>query len=378
MAYNRSLTVAARKSPPVTEPRPSGSGQERNMLAANSRKRALLIALGAVALLAAIVYRMRGTSFQWTLFAGTFKSIHWYWLAASICLMLLTYVGRALRWEVMLRPLGQKLKIWKLSYDTAIGFTAVVLLGRAGELVRPYLISLSSGIPFSSQVAAWLLERMLDLLVVLLLFGFALTRIHTHNLPVGPSLQWILGAGGYLITALGAACLVLLILFRNFAEPVQKRILSALTFLPEERQLRVEKMLTAFSEGMEATRNIGFLALLLVYTGIEWVIIIGTYYTLFLAFPATASFKITEVVVFLGFVSFGSIIQIPGIGGGIQVTSVVMLTQIYGLTLESAAGLALFLWVVTFVVVVPVGLACAFHQGLNWSKLKHLPEDIPL
>jgi uncharacterized protein (TIRG00374 family) len=348
------------------------------MVASNWRKRALLIVLGLVFVLAAIVYRMRGTSFQWALFAGTFKSIHWYWLAASMCLMLLTYVGRALRWEVMLRPLGRKLKIWKLSYDTAIGFTAVVLLGRAGELVRPYLISLSSGIPFSSQVAAWLLERMLDLLVVLLLFGFALTRIHTHNLPVGPSFQWVLGLGGYLITALGAACLVLLILFRNFAEPVQKRILSALTFLPEERQLRVGKMLTAFSEGMEATRNTGFLALLLVYTGIEWVIIVGAYYTLFLAFPATVSFKITDVVVFLGFVSFGSIIQIPGIGGGIQVTSIVVLTQIYGLTFESATGLALFLWIVTFVVVVPIGLACAFHQGLNWSKLKHLPDDIPL
>jgi len=343
------------------------------------KKQGLLIGLAVVAVLTAIViYRMRGTSFQWTLFVGTFKSIHWYWLGASICLMLLTYVGRALRWEVMLRPLGRKLKIWRLTYDTAIGFTAVVLLGRAGELVRPYLISLSSGIPFSSQVAAWLLERMLDLLVVLLLFGFALTRIHTHHLPVGPSLQWVLGVGGYIVSALGAACLVLLILFRNFAEPVQKRILSALTFLPEERQLRVEKMLTAFSQGMQATRNPRFLALLLLYTGIEWVIIISSYYTLFLAFPATASFEITDVVIFLGFVSFGSIIQIPGIGGGIQVSSIVVLTQIYGLTFESSAGLALFLWIVTFVVVVPIGLACAFHQGLNWSKLKHLQDDIPL
>lgn len=348
------------------------------MVAANWRKRALLIALAVVAVLAAIVYRTRGTSFQWRLFLATFQGIHWIWLAASICLMLLTYVGRALRWEVMLRPLGRKLRIWKLTYDTAIGFTAVVLLGRAGELVRPYLISLSSGIPFSSQVAAWLLERMLDLLVVLLLFGFALTRIHTHNLPVGPSLQWVLGVGGYLICALGAICLILLILFRNFAGPVQKRILSALTFLPEERWVRFEKMLTAFSQGMQATRNVRSLALLVIYTGIEWAIIIGSYYTLFLAFPATASFEITDVVVFLGFVSFGSIIQIPGIGGGIQVSSVVVLTQIYGLSFESAAGLALFIWIVTFVVVVPIGLACAFHQGLNWSKLKHLPEDIPL
>ena len=46
--------------------------------------------------------------------------------------MLLTYVGRALRWEVMLRPLGGHLSLRTLTYDTAIGFTAVVLLRPAG------------------------------------------------------------------------------------------------------------------------------------------------------------------------------------------------------------------------------------------------------
>ena len=39
---------------------------------------------------------------------------------------------------------------------------------------------------------------------------------------------------------------------------------------------------------------------------------------------------------------------------------------------------AIFIWLITFVVVVPFGLLCAFHQGINWSKLKHLPQDVPL
>src|SRR6266849_7074564 len=160
----------------------------------------------ALLLLAVVIFRFRRTPFQWNLFLATFTGVDWRWLCLAILLILLTYFGRALRWEIMLRPLTRDASLWRLTTATAIGFTAVVLLGRAGELVRPYLISLSSGIPFSSQAAAWLLERMLDLLVVLLLFGFALTRIHTHNLPVGPSLQWVLGVGGYLITALGAAC----------------------------------------------------------------------------------------------------------------------------------------------------------------------------
>jgi glycosyltransferase 2 family protein len=342
------------------------------------RKRGLVIAAVAAVLLGLMFYRLRGTAFQWDLFLATFYRVNWFWLAGSICLMLLTYVGRALRWEVMLRPLGKRLSIRKLTSDTAIGFTAIVLLGRPGELVRPYLISLSAGVPFSSQMAAWLLERMLDLLVVLLLFGFGLTRIPTHGLALGPGLQWVLSVGGYLVTGLGAACVLFLMVFRNFGESGQRRILSALTFLPEKSYQRVESTMAAFAQGMEATKNLRFLGLLLLYTMIEWGIIVGSYYTLFRSFPTTEHLLITDVVVFLGFVAFGSIVQIPGIGGGIQVTSIVVLTQIYGLAFEAAAGVALFIWIVTFVVVVPFGFLCAFQQGINWSKLKHLPQDVPL
>ncbi|HYL76967.1 MAG TPA: lysylphosphatidylglycerol synthase transmembrane domain-containing protein [Bryobacteraceae bacterium] len=349
-----------------------------NVLNAKWRKRGLWIAGVAAVLLAVGIYRFRGASFQWDLFLSTFYRIDWRWLLVSMLLMLLTYVGRALRWEVMLRPLGKKLSIRKLTSDTAIGFTAVVLLGRPGELVRPYLISKSADVPFSSQMAAWLLERILDLLVVLLLFGFGLTRIPTHGLALGPGLQWVLSVGGYLVAGIGAACVLFLVLFRNFGEAGQRRILGAVTFLPEKHFQRVERTLAAFSEGMESTKNLGFLGLLLLYTVIEWAIIVGSYYTLFRSFPATSQLMITDVVVFLGFVAFGSIVQIPGIGGGIQVTSIVVLTQIYGLPFEAATGVALFIWIVTFVVVVPFGFVCAFHEGINWSKLKHLPEDVPL
>jgi uncharacterized protein (TIRG00374 family) len=344
----------------------------------NWPRRLLFIALAAILVAALLIYRFRSTSFQWHVFLTTFYRVNWLWLAVSIFLMLLTYVGRALRWEVMLRPLSRKLSLLKLTYDTVIGFTAVVLLGRPGEVVRPYLISVNAGVPFSSQMAAWVLERMLDLLIVLLLFGFGLTRIPAHGLSLGPGLRWVLGAGGYLVTFIGAACVLFLVLFRNFSGPVRRRLLSALGFLPPKHFERAEQMLTAFAKGVESTRDPVFLLLLVAYTAIEWAIIVGSYYTLFRSFPVTSGFQINDVIVFLGFVAFGSIVQIPGIGGGIQVVSIVVLTEIYNLPLEAATGVAIFIWIITFVVVVPFGLLCAFHQGINWSKLKHLPQDVPL
>ncbi len=336
------------------------------------RRPAALAAIAILIILGILAIRSSRASFNWKLFLDTIQGVSWIWLAIAILLMLLTYVGRALRWEVMLRPLGRKVSIARLTSDTAIGYMAATLLGRVGELVRPYLISVSAGVSFSSQIAAWLLERVLDLLAVLLIFGFALARVPSHGLHLGSGLRWTLHAGGYLAALAGFVCLLVLVAFRNFSKTARDRVLAALSFLPPDYYLRSTKMLDAFIRGVEVTKRPGPLSLLATYTGLEWFLITAAYAALLRCFAATRFLKITDVVTLLGFIAFGSIIQIPGIGGGIQITSIVVLTEIYGLSLESASGIALFIWIFTLLLVVPVGFACALHQGMNWRKIKQL------
>jgi uncharacterized protein (TIRG00374 family) len=338
--------------------------------------RKVLLAIAALLVLAVLGYRVRGNSFQWQVFLSTLYRLDWRYLGISIVLMLLTYWGRALRWEVMLRPLGTHVAIRELTYDTVIGFTAVVLLGRPGEVVRPYLIARSAGVSFSSQLAAWMLERILDLLAVLLLFGCALLWIPSRGLALSAAVRNILGLGGYILASIGIACLVFLILFRNFSDIAQIRILNAVTFLPSNYYKRVETMLAAFSRGMESTRGSKSLMLLLAYTVLEWLLIVAAYYGLFRSFSITSEFEITDVVIFLGFLAFGSLVQIPGIGGGVQVVSIFVLTEMYRVPVAAAAGVAVFIWIITIVVVVPVGLLFAFRRGLSWTKLKQLHEDV--
>lgn len=337
----------------------------------------MAVAAVTAVLIAVVLYHWRSTRFQWDRFFATLTSVNRGWLTISIFLMLLTYVGRALRWEVMIRPIRSKSSFQGLCSATVIGFTAVVLLGRAGELVRPYLISLKERLPFSSQMAAWLLERILDAIVVLVIFGFALTRIPERGLHLSPGLDWIVRAGGYIIALICFACTVFLVVFRNFSEEGQARILSAVSFLPEAYYQKIQKTMQAFSQGMQSTRSHSFLALLLGYTLAEWAVIVAGYYALFRAFAATSHFDLVDTLIFVGFVALGSIVQIPGIGGGVQVATIVVLTEIFGLELEVSSGLAILIWVLSFVIVVPFGLLFAFHEGINWKKLRRLPEDIP-
>jgi uncharacterized protein (TIRG00374 family) len=339
-----------------------------------NRKR-LAIFLAAVALAGAVAYavwRWRQSGFDWNEFAAALKHVDWSWLTLGAALVLSTYLGRALRWEVMLRPLCPDASLWRIFTATAIGFTAVVLFGRAGEPVRPYLIAKQSGVTFSSQIAAWIVERMLDLLMVLLIFGIALTQVSSSSIQPGPKTRVILEVGGYTAGITGAVSLALLIALRQLRGTVQQKLLRAWAFLPQKALERIRGVLASFDEGMQSTRQTGATLLLVLYTVVEWCVIAGAFWCVCRAFPATATLGLADVVILLGFVAFGSAVQIPGVGGGMQIATVLVLTEFFGVGIAAASGVALTLWVVSFVVIVPFGLVLAFHEGIQWRNLRHL------
>ena len=55
-----------------------------------------------------------------------------------------------------------------------------------------------------------------------------------------------------------------------------------------------------------------------------------------------------------------------------QIATVLVLTELYGVSLEAASGIALVLWLITFVMIVPLGLVLAFHEGIKWRSLRHI------
>ncbi|HWQ54868.1 MAG TPA: lysylphosphatidylglycerol synthase transmembrane domain-containing protein [Bryobacteraceae bacterium] len=335
---------------------------------------ALVAALAAMVLLAWWGLRSRG--FNWKVFWSTFRALDRSWLAAAIVFALATYIGRALRWAVLMRPVKPNPSILALTSATAIGFAAITVLGRPGEFVRPYLIAVKERVPVSSQFAALLLERIFDLLMALLIFGFALSRVHHSEVHAGPALSWVLAVGGWMAAGLGLTCLVVLLLIRTYGEAMRIRLLEALRFLSERRYARAERLVNAFVQGVESTRSLKSLVMLTVYTVVEWILIAGSILALVRAYGNALPFGLVDVLIFMGFLAFGAVVQVPGIGGGVQVVSVLVLTELFRVPLEVATSAAMLLWAITFVAIVPIGLVLAFHEGLNWSKLKQLEQEV--
>ena len=335
----------------------------------------MLCTAGAAALLWFGYTQLASRRFDWALAFQSVQRLHWAWLVASLVPIAGTYYGRALRWAVFLKPLKARPSIANLCTATVIGFAAITVFGRPGEFVRPYLIAVKERVSVPSQMAAWILERMFDLLMALFFFAFALTRVTSVRLHSGSKLMWVVAAGGRVVAVACVVVLIFILSMRHFAEPVRRMLLSTLRFLPERHFLKIEKLITGFVRGVEATRSDAALALVLIYSVIEWFLIVACYWCLARSFAGLINFTFVDVIVLVGFISFGAAVQIPGVGGGIQVVSVLVLTELFGVRLEIASTFAVLIWVFTFVAIVPAGAVMALKEGLDWRSLRRIGRE---
>jgi uncharacterized protein (TIRG00374 family) len=346
-------------------------------LTANTGHRKKIIA-ASLLLVAATVWAFawgtREKGFSWSVFAASVRGLDAGWLATAVIFSYCTYVIRALRWAVLIRPLRPRASLRGLLSATIIGFSAVTALGRAAEMVRPYLIAQKEDLPFSSQVAAWIVERLYDVLVALAVFGLALSQVKQSGVALGPTLSWALQMGGVVIGVGAAGCLGILLAMRFWSEGIQRLILRALGFLAAHHLAKVQSVVSNFLDGVRCTKSQSATVRLIVYTLVEWMLIAACYACVLKAFGSSVRFSPIDILILMGFVTFGSLVQLPAVGGGAQVAAVLVLTEIFAVPIEVATGLGLLLWFISFVAILPVGVILGVHEGLTWARLREAEE----
>ena len=129
-----------------------------------------LLALGLLA------WFLRGTNFTdvWL----QVRQVRAELLLASLAAVILVFFVRTIRWRYLLSPLGET-RFRTVFRSTVIGFGALALLPiRVGDVIRPYLLARQERLPVTSVFATVVMERVLDLVAVLVLlaiyvWGFA-------------------------------------------------------------------------------------------------------------------------------------------------------------------------------------------------------------
>src|SRR5438128_12538193 len=129
-------------------------------------RRKSLFFLSLAAIIGVFLYTVCGTGFDWNLFFSSLWNVQPIWLAISIGATFLTYVFRGFRWQVLLNPL-KAIPMGLLISTNVIGFSAIFVLGRAGELIRPLWLTRREHIPLTASVATVIIERFLDSLMLI-------------------------------------------------------------------------------------------------------------------------------------------------------------------------------------------------------------------
>jgi hypothetical protein len=114
------------------------------------------------------------------------------------------------------------------------------------------------------------------------------------------------------------------------------------------------------------------------YTAAHWGLVTLAYLWIARAFASAfvqSDVNFPGAMLLLAVTLVGSVLQLPGVGGGAQVASFIALTTIFGVEQEPAAAIAIVLWLITFAASTLVGVPLLIHEGLSMGELRNLARD---
>lgn len=97
-----------------------------------------------------------------------------FWLWIALLFGILSHVSRAIRWQLLVRPLGYNPSFWNSFFSVMSTYIANLAIPRLGEVTRPTLIKKYEKISFSITLGTIILERIIDVLILLVLTIFVM------------------------------------------------------------------------------------------------------------------------------------------------------------------------------------------------------------
>jgi glycosyltransferase 2 family protein len=294
-------------------------------------------------------------------------------LLLSLCMTVVTYVVRALRWQYLLAPIGH-VRFGPAFRTTVIGFATNALLpGRLGELVRPYLLARRERLSTSATLATVLLERVLDVAVVLLLFGVFVTLLDPGLASVDAATFRAVKTAGLIggavsLVSLGAAFAV-----AGHPEGLGRAAGRLARRLPANLARATGRLVEAFLRGFAVMREPGRLGVAVVLSILLWVSIAAGAWFVMRAFHLTLPYSSSFLV--LAFLAVGVLLPTPGGLGGFHEAFRFSVHTFYGVPNDRAVAAAVVLHALSFVPVIVAGLIFMTHEGLTLGKLQDVGAD---
>jgi uncharacterized protein (TIRG00374 family) len=328
-------------------------------------------------LLATLILWWFGRGLNWTEVRHSLGQADWRLLAASIGFVCVTYLLRAYRWGALLSPLT-KTSLRELFISTTVGFGAVFIFGRAGEVVRPVVLPLRDRrVKPAASFVTIMIERLCDTVAVVVLFALNLIWLHP---PANQTSAFAhvreIGLALLLVTLLGVLGLV-------WFERRSRRAIHWLDvrlkrwrFVPERLAHAITHTLEQLAKALLILADARELAVTAAWTSAVWVTIVAADLLVLRAFHLPVG--VMETIFVMGFAIVGSLVPTPGGAAGAFHAATAAGLVFLGVSRDRAAAVSIVIHLVDFAPAVLFGLFYVLRGQISISRLRELtsPEAV--
>jgi glycosyltransferase 2 family protein len=269
----------------------------------------------------------------------------------------LTFLTKVWRWQVLFHPDERRTPFRVLFPSLMISY--IPLPFRLGEVARGVVAGRRTGLPVARVFSTIVVEKVLDVLTLLLIMGIALPFVDLGELSQG----WLAPVGAGVLVA------VLVMLGLVFRPDLAHRLVG---WVAGRLPARIGSRLVGLAEnvlaGLAPLSNGPTAAKVLAWSLGTWGINVVTVWIMMLAFNLELPIAVAAVLVVVTNLTM-AIPAAPGYVGTFEAAVIALLNGAIGVPLDTSQGFALFYHFVGLVPVALMGVIAAAAQGVNFGAL---------
>lgn len=97
------------------------------------------------------------------------KRVNYIWFIPAILVFFLSHISRAMRWMMLIEPMGYKPRFWNTLWAVLVMYFVNIGIPRMGEVARCGVVSKYDKIPVSKVLGTMITERIFDVIMLFLL-----------------------------------------------------------------------------------------------------------------------------------------------------------------------------------------------------------------
>ena len=276
-----------------------------------------------------------------------------YWLMIPVFLILtLSHIIRALRWRILMLPMGYTPSFINTFFAVMIGYLANLAVPRLGEVLKCTILAKYEKVPAEKLVGTIVAERAFDVISLGIVFLLALISQFDvvgafasqlfHQVFENQAGHFSLMKAGIAVTILVIVIIAVKVWFNYFAH------LKIVIF--------AKKILNGIWEGLSSIRKLKQKGLFIFYSVAIWSLYIGGTWVGLKATLGTAHLGLPYAISALAFASIGMIVTPGGIGAYAYFLAKVLEKNDIPFEIGFANGT--LQWFAQFIIVVVVGSLC--------------------